>query len=316
MRSTKSPSWIERLLGLSPRPVPPHVFEIDEKGLHFGRFQVAEGGIRFLEYREIGLPANSFQSGVLGGPLRDTAGFAELLDRLIEEIAVGLHEATLVLPDRWFRVVFLELEELPKASDAREAILRWKLKRLVPFRVEELRIRGQVVEPLPRQEEKSRILLGYALDRLLEQLEEAFAQRGIHLGYLANRSLSLLAGLASSFGEDEISALGVVRDGSYTLTFAQGASPLLLRFKEQRGADVALEGNLVSRDLRLTRSFLRQQFPALPLGKVLLAAPVDMAPEWLAWLSDGLGRQAEPLRADHLPLIGEVETGPWWRRWR
>jgi hypothetical protein len=106
--------------------------------------------------------------------------------------------------------------------------------------------------------------------------------------------------------------LAVVRDDAYALSFARGTLPVLLRFKEARGSDMAAEGNLVSRDLRLTGSFLHQQFPDLELGRVLLAAPVDLVPEWLSWLSDGFGKQAEPLRGEHLPLIGEIQGAPWW----
>ena len=51
------------------------------------------------------------------------------------------------------------------------------LKRLVPFRVDELRIGAQEVEPLPNQpaEEPERLLLGFAVDQLLTQVEDAFA---------------------------------------------------------------------------------------------------------------------------------------------
>jgi hypothetical protein len=312
VRSTKPPSLSERLLGLVPQPVPPFVFEVDERGVRFGRFQDAEGGVRFLEYRELGLPSNSFQDGVLGGPMRDPAGFTEFLGNLLEEISVPVQEACLVIPDRWLRVSFVEVGELPRDLGAQEEILRWKLKRLVPFRTEDLRVRGMEVEPLPKQEEAARVLLGYGLERLLKQLEEAFDTAGIHIGLLTNRSLSLLAGMAGTFATDDISVLAVVRNDAYSLTFSKGVSPLLLRFKEGRGADMALEGNLVSRDLRLTGSFLRQQFPGVELGKILLAAPVDLAPEWLSWISDGFGAQADSLRVEHLSLVGDMQSAPWW----
>ena len=312
MRSIKLPSLSDRLLGFVPQPVPPFVFEVDERGVRFGRFQDAEDGVRFLEYRELELPTNSFQDGVLGGPMRDPAGFAEQLGNLLQEISVPVQEASLVVPDRWLRVSFVEVGELPREAKAQEEILRWKLKRLVPFRIEELRVRGIEVMPLPNQEEPVRVMLGYGLERLLGQLEQAFATAGIHVGLMTNRSLSLLAGMVETFRPDDISVLAVVRSDAYTLTFARGLAPLLLRFKEARGADMALEGNLVSRDLRLTGSFLRQQFPDLELGKVLLAAPIDLAPEWLSWISDGFEKPADNLRVEHLSLVGDMHSAPWW----
>ena len=292
--------------------MPPFVFEVDEGRVRFGRFQDVDGGLRFLEYRELELPANCFQGGVLGGPLRDPKSFSELLRSLVDAISTPPSEASLVLPDRWLRMSFVEVGELPRDEAGREEILRWKLKRLVPFRVEDLRVRGIDVESLPEQEEPHRVLLGYGLERLIDQLETAFRDVGVQIGLVTNRILSVVAGTSHDFAPDEISVVALVRRDAYSLAFARGRDPLLLRFKEARGADVALEGNLVSRDLRLTGSFLRQHFPGVPLGKILLVAPVDLAPEWLAWISDGLERQAESLRVEHLPLISEADSAPWW----
>ena len=47
------------------------------------------------------LPRDSFQSGLLGGPLRDPAGFGELVGGVVRGVHGGVRAASLVIPDAW-----------------------------------------------------------------------------------------------------------------------------------------------------------------------------------------------------------------------
>ena len=47
MRSTKLPSWTERLLGLDPIAAPPHVFTLTRGELAYGSFHRSDGGYVF-----------------------------------------------------------------------------------------------------------------------------------------------------------------------------------------------------------------------------------------------------------------------------
>ena len=62
----------------------------------------------------------------------------------------AVRDASLVMPDAWLRVTFTESGDLPSAADARDEVLRWKLRRLVPFRVDELRVGATEVDAARR----------------------------------------------------------------------------------------------------------------------------------------------------------------------
>jgi hypothetical protein len=339
VRSTKSPSWIEELLGTAPVPAPPHVFAVSERRIAYGQFVRLAAGFRFRAYRASLLPPETFHLGLLGGPLRDPAAFAALLGRFLEQVPGTVREASLVVPEPWLRVSFTEMTELPKAAEARDEVLRWKLKRLVPFRVDELRIGAVEVTPLPAQEEPRRLLLGFALEQLLAQLEEAFAGAGIRLGQITSTSLGLIDALdpervaeaaaapeprrlpppgavlsAPPAGERErFGAVSLVEEGGYTLAFLRGGEPVLHRFKAVApNLPEAAWAGLVSRDLRLTRNFLEEHFPGSSLDWVLLSAPPELEAAWLARLADGLAAPARPLDGRHLPPLQiEEATAPW-----
>ena len=314
MRSTKLPSWIERALGFEPVPSPPHVFALDAEWLRYGQFVNDRHGFRLRAFREVALPRDPFQHGPLGGPPRDPAGFRELVGGLVKAIPGGVREASLVLPDTWLRVTFTESGDLPKEAAAIDEVLRWKLRRLVPFRVDELRVNATEVSPIPGQEEPRRLLLGFAVEQLLVQIEDAFAAAGVRIGQISNTSLSLLSAIAPSIG-GAFSALVLVGDEGYTLIFSRGGEPVLHRYKGFTGnLPEASRASFVGRDLKLTRNFLDEHYPGAAIGSVLLLAAPELEPVWLDRLADGLGAPAAPVDGRHLPpLRAEESNVPPWR---
>lgn len=312
--------WIESLLGLGPVAPPPHAFRLDDTGIEYAGFERRSGGLALVRAERVELAPGTFQQGLLGGPAREPAALrasvAELVDRLS-----GVREGTLVLPDAWLRVAFTDTVPLPRATDERDDVLRWKLKRLVPFRVEELRLSAVEVEPLPEQseEEPRRMLLGFGVDALLTQLEEAFAASGVQLGRLTSESLALLAAVtaarAEGNGDGGLLALVLVGEGGYTLVFSRGGVPVLHRYKGFAGAlPDGTRGGFVVRDLRLTRTFLDDNLPGVGFRSALVAAPVGYEGSWVDWLEEALGVPAASLDRSHLPPLEITAQGVQWDR--
>ena len=295
--------------------MPPHVFSLDGESLRYAQILRDRQGYRVRGYRTAPLPRDAFHSGLLGGPLRDPAAFEALVGGLVRGGSKERHvkAASLVIPDAWLRVAFAESGDLPRTAEQRDEVLRWKLRRLVPFRVDELRVSGAEVAPLPRQEEPRRLLLGFGIEQLLDQVEDAFAAHGVRLGRISNTSLSLLAALEAR--REEIVALTLVEEHGYTLVFARGSEPILHRYKGFAGSvpEVGRTG-LIVRDLKLTRNFLDEQLPGVPLGRVLLLAAPEQEPLWVDLLSEGLGEATVPLDGRSLPPLRSEDTAmPSWR---
>lgn len=297
-------------------PVPPHVFVLDAGRLRFGQLVRDRQTYRFRSYREAALPRDSFHAGPLGGPLRDPAAFQALLGSLVQSLPGGakaVKDASLVVPDAWLRVAFTEIGELPRTAEQRDEVLRWKLRRLVPFRVEELRVGAVEVASLPVQEEPRRLLLGFAVEQLLAQVEEAFARQGIRLGQISNVSLSLLPALLPD-RPGTFTGLVLADPDGYTLVFARDGAPVLHRYKPFTGdMPEAARSGFVVRDLKLTRNFLDEHFPGSSFGRVLLVSPPELEPVWLDRLEEGFGQSAAPLDGRHLPPVRseEAQAPPW-----
>jgi hypothetical protein len=320
VRSTKSPSWTNayrKLLGYDPVPAPPHAFSLDARRLRYGQFVRDRHGFRLRNWRQAALPPDAFHGGLLGGPLRDPAAFAALVGGLVQ--GAGIRDASLVVPDAWLRVSFTDITDVPRQAEARDEVLRWKLRRLVPFRVDELRVSAAEVAPLPVQEEPRRLLLGFGVEQLLAQLEDAFAAHHVHIGRITSSSLALLSAVELP-ATDGFAAVVQVETEGYTLIFARGGEPVLHRYKPFTGGmPEGPQVGFVTRDLKLTRNFLDENFPGSALGSVLLLAPPEVEQDWMERLREGLGGGQGtltilPIDGRALPsLRSEDPVAPPWR---
>ena len=311
MRSTKSLSWIERLAGFEPVPSPPHVFALSGRELRYAAFYRGPQGYAFDAEQSVPLPDDTFAEGVLGGPLREAGAFKEALESLLDGVGGEIEEAALVLPDTWLRLAFTELDELPRGARQRREVLEWKLKRLVPFRVDDLRLSATEVTPFPNQDEPLRLMIGFAIEILVAQLEEAFEEFGVRIGMVTNETLALMASLEHTVAPGELASLVAVFDDAYSVSFFHDGEPTIYRYKAF--TDGGVYGDAVVRDLRMTGTFIRQHFPEIQPGRAFLAVAPELEEQWMHWIQDELEVAPEPLSFEHFDLTRSRAGAVWVR---
>jgi hypothetical protein len=311
VRSTRLPSWIERVCGLDPRPVPPHVFALDAKTLDFAAFGRGEGGLALLERHSEPLAEGSWTVAAPGLAPADADAFAERVAALLERTSASVHQASLVLPDEWLRAVFVEHGELPRQAAERDEVLRFKLRRLVPFRPEDLRLTLLPAVPLSGQQEPRRALVGFANEQSLARFEEAFARHGVELGQIVSAGLAMSAALLARRADGDLLLLAA-GGGSFTLAGWSGGEPILYRQKAVPDEwDEATRREALVRELRLTRAFVEERLPEVRLPDPVLVVPAAEEELWREIASAGLGRDAAPLGSRALPLAGLAPGADW-----
>ena len=283
--------------------MPPSVFSLDEHGLRFASFRRKDGRLELHESGFFAVEEGAFFDGPLGGPLRDVDAFESLLAELVQGFSEDVTEASLVLPDRWLRLAFAEITELPESKAARLEALRFKLRRLVPFRVEDLRLTGVEVTPLAGQAEPRRVLLSFAVHSLLEQLELVFEAAGVRIGLIANSSVCLAATLPQG---DTVTLLQVTDDG-YSLLVTISGEPVLYRHKAlSHELSTEVLGSIVARDLTLTRTFLDEKIGGEGDRQVWIAAREPW--QWSTWIEQGLASEPLAVTPDRLPLLAHLPS--------
>ena len=299
---------VARLLGTLPVPVPPLVFEVDANVLRYAAFSHSKGRLELERTASATLPAETFQPGPLGGPLRGRESFDRALDELLDTAhpRSGKNgrrekhsvEASLVLPDRWLRLLFTELEpELGLKPD--DEVLRFKLKRLVPFRVDELRLRASIVPSFPGQE-GWRLLYAFGVEQLLRDLETAFAARGVRIGQVASRTLYLVSLLRES--ERRSALLVNLESDGYSLGYVADALPYVFRYRAA-GMDLGdpAQAAQVAQDLRILIGFIGEHLPQHGIEEAVVCGPPDAAEPWVDLLRDRFELPSRLLEARDLP---------------
>ena len=331
MRSIVLPSWIERLAGLEPRPLPPAAFALSRQELVFASFaDEATGKRTLLESQGLPLPDGLFGGGPLGVPVGDRESLAVAVRTLVGRLARAPKDAALVLPDSWARGLMLESAELPEDPAARLEVLRFRLKRLVPFRVEDLRVEAALLdggEPAragadgngnggggERNGQGPRCFATFANETLLATVEGAFADAGVRLGWISGATAALQAGLAATFtapseeveaGGRSLLGLAHVDSDGFTLAVSRAGAPVVWRQKSFTAglADDDRE-RLLTAELRLTGTFLASRPGGGAIAALFLAAPRAVEPFWTRVLREGLEVEPLRLRGEHVGLEG------------
>ncbi|MCM2268617.1 MAG: hypothetical protein NDJ75_00770 [Thermoanaerobaculia bacterium] len=288
--------------------MPPHAFAVDGTRLVGASFRRDGGRFRLLERHAMPLSPGALAAGPLGGPVADPGAFAAAVAGLVERFARRPREASLVLPDAWARGVVVELGDLPARTDLQSEILRFRLRKLVPFRVEELRVAATPIAPVAGQQDPVRALALYASEPLCAGCERAFDAAGVRLGQIVGASLArwTALGLAGRLGG--LVALAAVESAGFTLIVARDGEPALWRQKSFAELDAGeSHAPRLAAELRLTRTFLAERLAAPRLDAVLLSAPEESRATWRALLAEAFERPVAALAADELPLA--VESG-------
>jgi len=314
VRSIGLPSWIERVLGRVPRPVPPHVFAVRRRELRFAAFSrpAAGGTLELAEFHVLPLAEGLFGSGPLGVPVGESEALAESVRMLVARAGIPVREASIVLPDAWARSMVIELGELPEEPAARLEVLRFRVKRMVPYRVEDLRIEATPLAPvaplaaLAEQELPAQCFVTMANAAVCSMLEEGFAQSGVRIGQMSGATLSTLQALHRSALARGLFGLALVDADGFSLALVRSGEPVVWRQKSfTEGLSDSDRSRMLTAELRLTRTFVGERFPGEALEALYLAAPRAVEPFWLQVLGQGLDCQPVRLRVEHLALTAE-----------
>jgi type IV pilus assembly protein PilM len=162
------------------------------------------------------LAEGAVAAGLKVGNIGDMAAVVGAVRRALDAVAGTGRErsrdVTVVVPDSAARVLFVDFEQLPsKAADALP-LVRFRLKKLLPFDVDDAMVSYQVMS----SEKESVKLLAVAMPKaVLEEYEAVVLAAGYLPGAVLPSTLAALAGL-----DESPAAVLVVNAGRGTVTTA------------------------------------------------------------------------------------------------
>jgi len=207
-------------------PPPTHVFELSERGLAFA--EVAQPGRAGFA---------PFEPGVLqASPVADNIQQAMVVQERIRSAAPpngkARRRAAVIVPDYCARVSVLDFDAFPDQHEERLALLRFRMKKSVPFDVDSAVV-SYAVQPRRKDQADSKVevLAAIVAAEVVARYEAPFRQLGYQPGLVTTSSLAAL-----NLVEPDESAMFVKLAGQIlSLIVLQGSGIKLARCIELDG---------------------------------------------------------------------------------
>ena len=150
----------------------------------------------------------------------DRAAVAAALRQALDEISVKESQITVVIPDAAVRVLLLDFDLLPSKAAEALPIIRFRLRKLVPFEVEDAAVSYQI---MPGKPGLVRVIVAVSPAAVLAEYESAVREAGYEPGVVLPSTLAALAAVSS-----EEPSLVINRNGSSVTTAITRQNELLL----------------------------------------------------------------------------------------
>jgi type IV pilus assembly protein PilM len=202
------------------------------------------------------LAPGSLTPGTSGENIASPAAVAAAIRRALDEVAPRKRDVTLVVPDRAVRIFVLDFDALPAKQAEVISILRFRLRKMLPFDVEHAGVSYQV---LSNEKTETRVLAAVVPGPVLAEYESAVRAAGYEPGSILPSSL---AGLAALDSDGPVLA-AFLEAGSMTTVIAQEQNVLLYRTLELPEAPEAQVPE-IQRDIAVAVAYFEDRLGARP----------------------------------------------------
>ena len=168
------------------------------------------------------LQAGALVPGIGEPNLRAPEAVADAIRNALGQTSPRSRAVTVVLPDTVVRVFVLDFDSLPGKADEANSVMRFRLRKMVPFEVEHAGLSYQV---LTENKTECKVLAAVIPGPILQEYEAAVRAAGYEPGAVLPSSLAALAGLDSM----EAVLAANLSDVALTTTIINGQDLLLYR---------------------------------------------------------------------------------------
>jgi len=269
----------EALLDLRPA-YPPVAVEIDRGQVTLVRVKHGKGRPGLEAYRIQPAPEHAVGASIFRPNLGSLEEVTEQVRALFEKSGTKPGRVSVVLPDNLAKVSIVSLPERPVGRRQTDDLLRFKLRRSVPFRLEDAVISSWT---LPGPGPGADYLVAVMLRSVVEQYETAFEAVGSRPGLIELCTPSLFNVLrpeiAKAASAGDVAVVNAART-YFTLLIARGDRVLFFRCKSYAvgEGDAEARATALGRELSTSLSYYREKLSGAGIGTVFLrsaAQPVE-----------------------------------------
>jgi len=215
----------KRPAGSEPGGRPAAAVEITPEGVLAAVRPAKPGAEAGPTYAFAALPPGTVLPSIEGTNLRAPETVAAAIRTALDELSPRKRAVTLVLPDACVRVFVLDFDSLPAKAEEAVSVLRFRLRKMVPFDVEHGGVSYQV---LAQNESECKVLSAVMPGPILAEYEAAVRAAGYEPGAVLPSSLAAI----ETAGEMEAILAANLSGTAMTTLIATGQDLLLYRTLE------------------------------------------------------------------------------------
>lgn len=274
-------------------PPPEYAFEISASGIAMSRTRPPAA----LQYA-------SLAEGVLEpSPIRenitDLPAFTAAVRKLVPASG-GRRTAALILPDNAMRLAVLEFDNLPEKEEERMSLVRFRLKKTVPFEMDSAAVSFHV-------QSGNKVLVAVTPAEVIAQYEKPFRDAGLHPGLVVPAALTLVELLPATgsylVAYRNSGALAILVIGNGVLTLSRSLEPN----HEAGGVNHGVALDEIVSNLYATRVYVEDQSGARP-DRLYLAGFGSEASGVATRLTSELDVEVEVVPDEHPGLSGYLQS--------
>lgn len=216
------------------------------------------------------LAAGALVPGIAEANLANSSAVADALRTAIDQVSPRKKVVTLIVPDSSARVFMLDFDNLPPKADDALPVLRFRMRKMVPFDVEHAAISYQILSPGTGQDKNAvKVLATIMPGAILAEYESAVRIAGYEPGVVLPSSLAALAALDSA---DPVLAANL--SSQALTTTVSNANDLLLYRTVELPADNAQRVAEVQRSIAVAAAWYEDHVGTAP-QQLYYAGAVD-----------------------------------------
>lgn len=231
---------------------PPSAIELSSSGV------VAAAG-RPPVYAFAPLAAGTLVPGIGEENIRSMEAVVAAIRTALEPVHPAKRAITLVLPDTSARVFVLDFESIPARTEEVLSVLRFRLRKVLPFEVEKAAIGYQVLQ---QKSELCRVLTAVVPGPVREEYETAVRKAGYEPGAMLPASLASLEAVEAG-GSLEAALTATLSHEALTCCISTTTDLMLYRILELP-ADEAQRATEIQRGIAVAAAFYEDKLQAPP----------------------------------------------------
>jgi len=246
---------------------------------------------------QVEIPAGILLNSFTEPNITDFPSFVGLVERLVQQAGRRVSGINVALPDHVSRISILEFDSLQGKKEEVEQMLRWRLKKLLPFDVDQAAMRYQYLGKFKSNDkDQHRFLVSIIKSDILSQYELAFKGAG-----LKPIAIELSTFCVWNLYEDYITkdsvgmkcfALMMLAGGKLTVMVFERGVPHFFRLKDMGGFNGEENGMAVTRILRelnASLTFYKENYGDSPVEQVYMTAD---DPDRIKLIADEVGKNS------------------------